>query len=89
MTTITASSTALSRALDNRTVLGLLFILPAAPLGGLPEATVPAARGGVGIASGTETILLAEDEPQVRELAVRMLDGLGYQLIGVCRRSAP
>jgi two-component system cell cycle sensor histidine kinase/response regulator CckA len=35
----------------------------------------------VGIASGTETILLAEDEPQVRELAVRMLDGLGYQLM--------
>jgi CheY-like chemotaxis protein len=56
-------------------------ILPAAPLGGLPEGTVPAARGGVGIASGTETILLAEDEPQVRELAVRMLDGLGYQLM--------
>src|SRR6266567_4962743 len=32
MTTITARSTALSRALDNRTVLGLLFMLPAAAL---------------------------------------------------------
>jgi two-component system cell cycle sensor histidine kinase/response regulator CckA len=56
-------------------------ILPAAPLGRLPEGIVPAARGEVGIASGTETILLAEDEPQVRELAVRMLGGLGYQLM--------
>src|SRR6202171_2856785 len=32
MTTITARSTALSRVLDNRTVLGLLFMLPAATL---------------------------------------------------------
>src|SRR5438309_2288204 len=32
MTTITARSTALSRALDNRTVLGVLFMLPAAAL---------------------------------------------------------
>src|SRR5438270_7183825 len=32
MTTITARSSALSRALDNRTVLGLLFMLPAAAL---------------------------------------------------------
>src|SRR5213083_65051 len=32
MTTIAAPQTALSRALDNRTVLGLLFMLPAATL---------------------------------------------------------
>ena len=63
--------------------LGAAFrvILPptAAPLP-LPEADA-APETTVGLRAGSETILLAEDEPQVRQLAERMLGGLGYRVL--------
>ena len=56
-------------------------ILPA-----LPEGTVNPAFSGKSEAStlaprGGELILLAEDEQQVRQLAVRLLRGLGYRVL--------
>jgi signal transduction histidine kinase len=44
---------------------------------GLPTPTGPAARS----ASGAETILLAEDEPAVREATCRLLESQGYRVI--------
>ena len=40
-------------------------------------------RSGASVAplSGSETILLAEDEPMVRDLAIRVLEGLGYRVL--------
>jgi PAS domain S-box-containing protein len=48
------------------------------PLGGAPQITVPPpAQENV---TGGETILLAEDEPQLRDLVARALRRLGYQV---------
>jgi two-component system cell cycle sensor histidine kinase/response regulator CckA len=41
----------------------------------------PATRDPKPVPSGTETILLVEDEPELRELARRTLESLGYQVI--------
>jgi CheY-like chemotaxis protein len=43
----------------------------------------PVLRSGSSVAplGGTETILLAEDEPMVRDLALRVLEGLGYRVL--------
>jgi PAS domain S-box-containing protein len=43
----------------------------------------PVLRSGTSVAplGGTETILLAEDEPMVRDLALRVLEGLGYRVL--------
>jgi PAS domain S-box-containing protein len=43
----------------------------------------PVLRSGSSVAplGGTETILLAEDEPMVRDLAIRVLEGLGYRVL--------
>ncbi|MBI2423934.1 MAG: ABC transporter substrate-binding protein [Candidatus Hydrogenedentes bacterium] len=43
--------------------------------GGIPAALQPDVRGG------TETILYAEDDPQVRQLGVRILSRAGYRVI--------
>jgi PAS domain S-box-containing protein len=49
------------------------------------QADVSALRSpGVPTPRGTETILLAEDEPQVRELLTRGLEALGYRLLVAC-----
>lgn len=41
----------------------------------------PAAFGPVSGEGGTETILVAEDDPAVREAAVELLKGLGYKVL--------
>ncbi len=46
----------------------------------IPEAGVRRASDAP-LPRGTETILLAEDEPQIRELAARALEGLGYTVL--------
>jgi CheY-like chemotaxis protein len=54
--------------------------LPAAPDGTVvaPAAPAPTTRGR---AAGTERILLAEDDPSVRALAARALEGAGYEVL--------
>ncbi|WP_416398547.1 response regulator [Allohahella sp. A8] len=44
------------------------------------EAEMPLAAGGP-VVGGTETILVAEDDPAVRSTAVSMLQGLGYRVL--------
>jgi two-component system, cell cycle sensor histidine kinase and response regulator CckA len=43
----------------------------------------PPVRPG-GSLKGSETILLAEDEPAVRQLAVRVLESAGYRVLAAC-----
>ena len=42
---------------------------------------VPRVGGLTATLGGSETILLAEDEPMVRDLAIRVLEGLGYRVL--------
>lgn len=51
------------------------------------EADEPAPRPAAAVADGTETILVAEDEPSLRALSARILEKYGYEVIAA--ESAP
>ena len=51
------------------------------PLVDAPAGTQSAAAAPEAVANGTETILLAEDEPSVRQLAAKILRQRGYRVI--------
>jgi CheY-like chemotaxis protein len=50
-------------------------------IAGSPEQLPPTAAMPDSLPSGTETILVVEDEEDVRQLACRVLAGLGYRII--------
>ena len=54
---------------------------PAREAGTSPRAAPTRRRSDAPLARGTETILLAEDEPQIRDLVTRALTGLGYRVL--------
>jgi two-component system cell cycle sensor histidine kinase/response regulator CckA len=53
-------------------------ILPLASAAELPEAAPPASAP---LPRGSETVLVVDDEPQIRELSIRLLGGLGYRVL--------
>jgi CheY-like chemotaxis protein len=52
-------------------------VLPLAAASGLPD---PAQAVPLPLPRGSETVLVVDDEPQIRELSTRLLAGLGYQV---------
>ena len=65
---------------DNVPGAGAAFTLRLPVAAAVPAVSVPAAPTVV--PAGTETILLAEDDDVVRDVAGRMLSGAGYTVIG-------
>jgi CheY-like chemotaxis protein len=67
---------------DSTVGKGTVFTLYFPRASGCPCAGVVAAAGRVG--TGTETILLVEDEEELREVLVRMLSTCGYRVLVAC-----
>ncbi|MFA6960991.1 MAG: response regulator [Opitutaceae bacterium] len=58
------------------------ILLPAASVADSGTVTIPSSPEAVG--GGSETILLVEDEPTVREFAVAVLNSHGYRVLQAC-----